>query len=475
MTATKSSRAGTLVAVLILGATLALNVYLWRRSHPAAAVAAAASAPAKTPATPSAPVLNTTAFATEADLTTLRDTLRAAGASDTRIREIFYGVLRRRYRIAETEKRLTRIQRGWWKDDQRTLGIVRASRWLVDDPGMLIDMVDDPMVALLGPDPTQVDVVNARYSFLPEETRFKLAALDRDLGRAEVATGDPVADSKMEKEFIAKNLANREAREKLLAGLTPEQRREYDMHYGATGTRIASMLSTMPDATESEFRQLYAIAEKAGGTPNSPAFTAANATAVFMVAQGNGTGSVQILATSAAPVQNAAAMTPQAQAEATQRANAEIVATLGYDRALNIIWSSTTEYRAITALAQDGSVSAAVAAPFTQLAAETGSKALAIHQNAALDADQKRAALLALQQTARSQVDALLPADVQKKLPPTALTWLNQMSDGRYKVMAPGSIDRLGGSSATLSLTSASAPSLPPTFTVLPPSRPASN
>jgi hypothetical protein len=68
------------------------------------------------------------AIATGADLATLR----AAGASETRIREIVWGMLRWRFRDAQTTKRVNRIQRGWWMDDQRTLAITRASQWLTD-------------------------------------------------------------------------------------------------------------------------------------------------------------------------------------------------------------------------------------------------------------------------------------------------------------------------------------------------------
>ena len=104
MTATKSSRLGLPVAVLLLSGSLVLNIYLWGRSGSAVAapaVSAARSAEKPKPATgvPGIPSLD---FARDADLPALRDALYAAGASETRARQIIYGVLRRRYREAVT-------------------------------------------------------------------------------------------------------------------------------------------------------------------------------------------------------------------------------------------------------------------------------------------------------------------------------------------------------------------------------------
>jgi len=403
--------------------------------------------------------MKSTAIATEVDLVELRDTLRAAGASDFRVREIVEGVLRWRFRDAQTAKRLGRIQRGWWLDDQRALAMNRPSSWLPDDPDMLIEMVDKLRDEINGPDPTQVDVVNARYSFMPENLRMKFAQLERDAGRSWVPTGDPEADAKTEAE-MAKNLQQtRTEREKLLASLTPDQRREYDMRYGLLGSRLASDLRSVPGVTEEEFRKLYAVSEQSRGP--------ATGSGGFVLSSTAGGGGAMVIMAPAASA-NGGAASVQARVQADQQVVEQVVATFGYDRALNYLWANTQEYRALAALPPEANLPSNTAAQFAQLAAETGAQALALQNDSTMNLEQRRAALLALQQSARTQVDALVPGPAQQKLPASALAWLNQMSDGRFKVLNPG-VAGSGSGSYSMALTAGSAPPLP---FVPPPKRP---
>ncbi len=72
-----------------------------------------------------------------------------------------------------------------------------------------------------------------------------------------------------------------------------------------------------------------------------------------------------------------------------------------------------------------------------ELAFDTGRLAAAVHEDATLNLDQKRAALVALQQTVRAQLDALLPAEVRRSLPADALRWWSELGAGRYAFMQP--------------------------------------
>jgi hypothetical protein len=438
ISAKKASSAGMLVAVFILTGTLLLNVYLFRR--PVVAERAGPAASATKPGSPavtarSGKTLTTTAIAAESDLETLRDTLVAAGASDTRVREIIWGVLRWQFRDEQTKKRLARLERGWWKDEQRTMGISRSRPSMPDDAGLMRKSVDDKFEALMGMDPAEERVRNARYSFLPEDLRMKLGRLDHEMGREYQRTGDPEADAAAEAELAKNARENRAEKERLLTGLTPEQRLEYDMHYGSLGTSLANSMGSVPGSTEEEFRKLYRIASEFG--------TSAGLSTTQIIGPG---GAV----IGAVAFRDDAAGTPPPQQPITER----MVAELGYDRALEYVWMQTPEYRAVSLVAKETNLDPTAAARFTQLAAETGLKALGIHQDASLTVEQRRAALVALQQTARAQVDAVVPPDAQQNLPANALQWLTQMSDGRYKVMTPGVPGR-GGSSYARSITAA--------------------
>lgn len=404
MTATKSPRAGLLVAALLLGGSVALNIYLWRRSAPAAsAPPLAATTPAtKSPAAPAGiPGVPTLDFAKDADLPALRDALYAAGATETRARQILYGVLRRQYRAALSEKRRASIARGWWRDETRTRGITQAAQSLQDEHVLLKSLVDDKIEALFGLDPAQRGLIDARYSYMPEETRLKLARLERErqLPGQWVPTGDPEVDAKTQAQWTKLLEDSQVEKDNLLAGLDPAQRREHDLRYGALGMRLAREYGHAAGSTEAEFRTLHRIVEENAGVPSSAA---------------------------------------QRAAEINRRIGEQMVAELGYDRTVEYLWSSTPEYRALANSSAQTGLPPATMLQFAQLATETGHKANAMHRDAALSVEQRRAALLALQQSARAQVDALLPADTVQKLPPAALSWLNQMSSGQYRLVNIG-------------------------------------
>jgi hypothetical protein len=452
MTALKPSRGGSLVTAVILGGSLLLNFYLLRRSGSVdrAATAERVVRSSATAAPATAPKgLTSTAIVTGSDLATLRDALIAAGASDTRVREIMWGAARWQFRDEQTKKRLARIERGWWKDEQRAMGITRSRQWLVDDPGLLRELVYDRVESLVGIDPAERQVVNARYAFLPEELRVKFDRVQRDLARDWVGTGDPEIDAKTAAEMAVKAREYQAEREQLLASLTPDQRREYDMYYGSLGRQLASALGGVQGSTEEEFRKIYRIAEE---TMPSTASAAVAGTATLV----NGAISLDGARSFVAPSQEAVVE--------------RMVSEFGYDRAMDYLWAQTPEYRAVSILAKENNLDPTAAARFTQLAAETGAKAAAIHQDGSLSVEQHRAALLALQQTARAQADALVPPEAQQKLPPTALQWLTQMSEGRYKMMTPGMPGR-GSASFTGSITAPN-PALPAGFSIKPPVRP---
>lgn len=476
MTATKTSRTGTLVAAILLGGSVVLNIYLWRRSERvgtgrgAAVPGASAKASPATKAEAGYAGLITLDFANDADLVTLRDALYAAGATETRARQIIYGVLRRHYRQAVTDKRLASIGRGWWRDETRTLGITRASASLRDENVLLKQHVDNQIERLFGLDPTQVAVVNARYSYLPEAMRMKLARLERErqLPGQWVPTGDPEVDAKMEAEW-AKLLKETDGeKQKMLASLTPEQRREYDLRYGQLGMRLANEYRSVPDGTEEEFRKLYRIAEAyANPSPNTAVSGLAGAGLVTVAA---GTTSLGWSTSSPVPAGSGGlaatpAPAPASVAETNQRIVNQVVAELGSDRAMEYLWAGTQEYRAIAMLGQQISLPPATASRYAQLAAETGQKANAIHRDASLNVDQRRAALITLQQSARAQVDALVPTEAQQRLPAAGTAWLNALSTGSYRMLSAGVPGRGSSGSIVASIT-ANALTPPPSFVV---------
>jgi hypothetical protein len=192
------------------------------------------------------------------------------------------------------------------------------------------------------------------------------------------------------------------ARNSLLAALPPEQRGEYELRYSALALPLVQRMALI-DGTESEYRAVFAVLD--AWVKERP------------------------------PVRGRDTRVSPASERIDQGAADGLVAALGYERALDYIWSGAREFPAYARVAQEANLPASMAARALQLAAETINQASMIHYDAALTLEQKRIAVETLQQKAQAQLDTLLSRAAQAKLTSGALAWLTDLSEGRYKTI----------------------------------------
>jgi hypothetical protein len=368
---------------------------------------------------PSAPGADaSTTLVQQVDLVALRNQMRASGASEAAIRSVLQGILHRRYRERLSQDRADRLARGWWRDPQRTHGTAEDVQQLIGDPRLAHEMVTKPLEDLLGVDPVDLAREDARYGFLPEETRRALGRLDRENVSGFTRTGQPEVDAKMSADFYAQRRRNEEERAALLAGLTPELRTEYDMRHGQFAQGLAAQFESL-DVSEQEFRTLYPLAD------------------TYAKAMEAGRKSDDATAV---------------RARLQQQMADQLIATLGYDRALDYIWAGSGLYPAYARVARDAGLPPATAGRMLQLAAETGERASAIHADAALSLEQKREGLRTLQQAVQPQLDALVPSAERQRLAPGSLAWYTGLAEGRYQMpgtVLPGEIRTVAGSGSS--------------------------
>ena len=385
------------IFVLLIATSLTANAWLMFRSpslEPAAQVArasapaGASSAPMELPAVRLLTALDTT------DLEKLREALRAAGCDESSIRAVIDGALRQRYRAQIATWRIERWRTAWWRGGLNAPGGPAAPSQRA--------LVHEPLQALLGRDPLDLVDAEARYDFLPLEKRRLLAEIDVDYSELRARTPRSARTRAATKsELDEQQLLVAERRKDVLAVLTPEERAEYELRFSKTAAQNARRFAAI-DVTEKEFRAIEPLIDTtreqtAGKPPHDPA-----------------------------------------RLELEQRTLDQLVATIGYDRALDYVWGMDSGPYATTArVLRDVNLPAHHAGRLLQLAADTGAQATAIHYDASLSADQKRAALTALQQTVRPQLDALVPPAVQPKLDEHAIGWFTMMSEGRYTRRQP--------------------------------------
>jgi RNA polymerase sigma factor (sigma-70 family) len=403
---TTNLTSGVITAALVLCASLAGNAYLLSRSSVANAsavsrLAAPKSEPARASAVPLA--------AFTGDVVALRDQLRAAGASEASIRGVIEGILRRRYREKLSGLRAERMQHSWWIDTSWWYQAGRSDGppRFVDDKKLLREMVLDPLDQLCGPDPAEAAEQTARFEFLPAERRDAFVALERDYQAAMVRLSSAEQNSSL---GTSLQREHDEKQRQLLGALTPAERAEYDLHFSTTAVALRERMSQI-GATEPEYRAIMAVV---AGSENS---TGQNA-------QARG-----IFGASASDVGVAQ----------------QLVAALGYDRALDYVWAGAWEYPSYARVAQDAGLPASTPARVLELAAETIAQAETIHSDASLTPAQKRAAVVALQQEVRPQLDALLPPDQQRRLPARTLGWFTALAEGRYMSIPTTAAGNTGG------------------------------
>lgn len=318
----------------------------------------------------------------------MRDRLRAAGANPTLTRAMVEGLLRRQYREKLSAVRADRARNGWWRESWA--GAMDRPPAMQDDPALLQAMVFDRLEQLFGPDPVEMALYDARFEYLSPENRRAAIALQREADRV-AARGKGGENGTVE---VTAARAREEQLATFVASLSPEERAEYELRRasGRTASRMGQI-----DATEAEFRAIVGIVN--------------------------------------VPADKGGDWEPVAHTTRDDRMMQEMVKAIGFERAADYIWSGTPEYTIYARVAQAENLPAGTAGQVMQLAAETAERAIAISRDASLELAQKRAAMLALQQSVRPQFDALVPSAAQARLSTQALQWIAALPEGRFRLI----------------------------------------
>jgi hypothetical protein len=407
----------------LLAVSVAMNLWLLARPakkpHASEETAAAAgNAPAVTAKSPSVSAKAKAETATEkqqrisklvqtivaldsSDPAGARDRLRAAGADEVTVYGIVDGMLRLRFyqgkRLAEIEN----LQNGWWRGGAGNTTAPNMPLWG--------KTVVDPVLEIVGYDPHDLKDFASRFDFLPPEKAQTLAKMSVDYFAMHMRFTDDnrLPTGKTEEVMLA------ERQKDLLNLLTPEERAEYDLRFSPAAEQNISRFARMPDVTEKEFRAIMPIVERMQKETTE-------------LVRG------QALAASTAAVQ--------------QRAMDDLVAAVGYERAADYVWAGANVMIRDPENPSALVISSTSSSPrIMQLAAETGAQAAAIHNDPSRSADEKRAALLALQQTTQPKLESLLPPEGRSAVDPQTLGWFDILAKGQYVTMTP----RLTGGAGT--------------------------
>lgn len=364
---------------------------LWRNAHRHGVAATPEAAGAVASTKPSFVALPVAAFAS-AEPAALLDLLRTTGADEGSVRAMFEGVLRRRHAEKIAELRVERLRTSWWR--------LETPQQAGED-AVMKQMVTDPLLRLLGPDPLDVEAVASKYAFLSPERQRQLVQVDLDYAdiMRTAVVGQTGAQTRAE--AIEQRMVAEERRKDIYASLSPEERAEYDLRFSGSASMIAPRVTVM-GATEAEYRKIKPVIDefdvRAKALPRDGTFAAAH--------------------------------------DALQKTvMAKLAEEIGYERAADFAWSGHDNiYGAISKAARASQLPSDTPRRVMDLIADTGHRAAAVHAQAGLSLDEKRRALVSMQQEAQTKFDHLLPRDVQQSLSAADLGWLKQLGEGRYVV-----------------------------------------
>lgn len=341
------------------------------------------SAPVDAAAALSPHILKLLASLETVDLASLRDEMRREGFDEATVRGIIAGTLRTRFRIKATTWKVDQAFKEWWK----------PTRMPLDEQ---LKIIDRPLVELLGHDPLDLAERELRYDFLPLEKRRLLATIDLDYAQMNLEMGPPRGTPSLSSDRDQQSLLQNEHRKDVLAALTPEERAEYELRF----TRVpgAGRFGAM-EATEEEFRAIKPLLlqnlEQLQALPRD---------------QGLATASLAL----------------------EQATLDEIVARIGFDRAVQYQWAGTPSHSELVMALREEGLPRENAAEILQLAAEIGIQAAEANLDPALSTEQKGSALRRLQEQAAPKLDALIPVEIREKLPRQTLGWYAALGEGTY-------------------------------------------
>ena len=415
------------LSTLLVAGSLALNaalavVYISqsRPADPSAQVVAASSASgtkavspqvgATKPSSSASKKNDTATWATlnkTGDLRALAARLKAAGFSPSIVRAAVSAQLGESFKARRAEL-LPKIEdRPFWKTDSYGGSLLSS---MLTDPKYRtatreLSLEQSRLLKeILGPDanaqPADYDeYLVRRFGNLPKDKIEQLQRLDQDYNdlRNEVTRAARGITLPEDREKLA--ILEREKRADLAQMLTPEETEDYLMRTSTSTSRLRQVMTAF-NANEDEFKALYrvqsAFDEKYGTTLGGPT----------------------------TPEQRNERQAAQTQVEE------QFKAALGEARYAEFARASDREYQQLSTMTKQAGVPDAAAIAVVDMRESVLNESNRIYDDASLSAEQKRAAIQGLAQTARSQALSTLGAEVGPKYLQVAERWLRGLEQG---------------------------------------------
>lgn len=336
------------------------------------------------------------------DLHALAERLRAAGFPHSVVRSIISTQINESFKERRAQLMPPVEEKPFWKTEQGFGSqfdpkVYAAMRQLGREQNALLKEI-------VGENPDAESPVNEnqrrRYGDLARDKIDLIQRIDEDYNEMRNEVNNASRGIMLPEDRQKLALLEKEKRADLAQILSPAELEDYLMRTSNTTNQLRRALGTM-NATESEFRALYAI---------QSAFDEKYSY------QATGGGFSQELA--------------QERSEAQKKTFEEIKTALGEQRYAEYLRASDREFQQLNRVAQQASLTESAAVQAFNVRDSVSKEATRVFSDPALNQEQKRAALKSLAESARTQINAALGPEVGASYIKIADRWLSGLERG---------------------------------------------
>lgn len=351
----------------------------------------------------------------------IRDRLRALGLPESVVRRAIQEHL-----LAPFQSKVRRMLdtvsqregRGYWQSDGA------GGQYMPLPAEMLSELREQQrklradLRRLLGPAPRDARTAYLNNTdFLPPEKGERLSELNSDYAELRMRIMQQVRGFPTDEDKAQLELLRKESERDLGSLLTPEEKAQYDMRVSSTTGQMRRFLSYF-DASESEYRSLYALFDKVEKKFGSSSDLA-------MAGYDSGS-SMEYW---------------HARSQALTALNPEIEQALGADRYAAYQRAQDRDYQRLQAAALRFELPSSTVDQVYALRDKALEASLALRNDESLSADARREACAKLAEDIRRQVRTSLGAELGESYLKQAMSWLNYLERGTgVKVSSTGTI-----------------------------------
>ncbi|OHE83554.1 MAG: hypothetical protein A3G75_02305 [Verrucomicrobia bacterium RIFCSPLOWO2_12_FULL_64_8] len=264
----------------------------------------------------------------------------------------------------------------------------------------LYEQIQKEIRELLGEPPGSFSV-SLRYGALPPDKRELLQQIERDYSEMQEDINRESMGLTLASDREKLRLLEAEKRKDLAGVLSPAELLEYDLRASPTAGQLRTPMAMM-EATKEEYRAIFPLQQAYDQQWRPSYWTDSSDDPGFY----------------------------RNRQEAGRQLAQRIKEFLGPERGQLYLWAQEPEFGSMYTVANRLGLPAETPARVMQLRDSTSSRGVAILDDKTLTNDQRRAMIQGLAQEARSQLNALLPAEAQQQLGARSLRWVSSLDRG---------------------------------------------